>query len=106
MFEPGRKGDIREEARRQRNQRNTIFSRVKSFDLTVATVSANSSDDYVVTMPCSSSDMAIVNGPAPVDGTHYFARVTGKNEVTITFINYKPSDKTPTSGTYTVRVLR
>lgn len=105
---PLRDVPLREQIRIGQFQAQVARSGVISVSLTPAQVSANSTSEQaftVVGVP-SNADV-VVNGPSQTSGIVMGqAYVSGKDEVTVPFVNPTGSGVTPASGTYKVRVLR
>ena len=106
MFEPGNKGDIREEARRQRNQRNSIYSLKTDVSIVPGSISGQSTEEHTVTISCATDDELNITSPSQQAGIITEAWATGKNTALVRFTNITGGSLTPTSGTYKIRVMR
>lgn len=99
---------LRELHRQEQNLARQARSQAISVSLTPSQVSANSTSEQSFSVSgVPSNAQVVVNGPAQTTGIVMGqARVSAKDTVVIPFGNMTGGALTPTSGTYTVRVIR
>lgn len=99
---------LREMHRQEQNLARQARSEAISVSLTPTSVSANSVSEQSFTVAgVPSNAQVVVNGPSQTTGILMGqARVSDKDTVVIPFANPTGGGLTPTSGTYSVRVIR